>query len=113
MGLSIEGHHLSLNFVMQGNKILDSTPQFFATNPAELKDDYLPGTRKGLRVLKRKSRRIWFVGQSGCEQKKQATHSGDVPQEIRAAGEPQPPLGDAAGLSAAKLKPEQKEMLKA
>ncbi|MEM8732902.1 MAG: DUF3500 domain-containing protein, partial [Planctomycetota bacterium] len=33
-GLSIEGHHLSLNFAFEGWKVLDSTPQFFAANPA-------------------------------------------------------------------------------
>ncbi len=31
-GVSIEGHHLSLNFVLEGGKIVDSTPQFFASN---------------------------------------------------------------------------------
>ncbi len=99
---------------MQGNKILDSTPQFFATNPAELKDDYLPGYEKGLRVLKEEEQTAFdFLASLDAEQKKQAMLPGDVPQEIRAAGEPQPPLGDAVGLSAAKLKPEQKELLKA
>ena len=36
-GLSFEGHHLSLNFVVEGDEVVSSTPQFFATNPAELK----------------------------------------------------------------------------
>lgn len=113
-GVSVEGHHLSLNFVLQGNKIVDSTPQFFATNPAELKDDYLPGYEKGLRVL-REEEQAGFDLLAGldADQKKQAMLPGDLPQEIRGAGEPQPPTGEAMGLSASKMKPEQKELLKA
>ncbi len=53
-GLSIEGHHLSLNFVMQGDKVVDSTPQFFATNPAELKDNYGEGLRKACKFCAKK-----------------------------------------------------------
>ncbi len=30
-GLSIEGHHVSLNFVIKDNAIVESNPQFFAT----------------------------------------------------------------------------------
>ncbi len=113
-GVSVEGHHLSLNFVLQGNKIIDSTPQFFATNPAELKEDYLPGYAKGLRVLLEEEQTGFdLLASLDAEQKKQATLPGDLPQEIRGAGEPQPPTGEAVGLSAAKMKPEQKEMLKA
>ncbi len=112
-GLSVEGHHLSLNFVMQGNKIVDSTPQFFATNPAELKEDYLPGYEKGLRVLRDEEQTGFdLLASLDAEQKKQATMAGDLPQEIRGAGEPQPPTGELVGLSAAKMKPEQKELLK-
>ncbi len=113
-GVSVEGHHLSLNFVMQGNKIVDSTPQFFATNPAELKEDYLPGYAKGLRVLKEEEQTGFdLLASLDAEQKKQATLPGELPQEIRGAGEPQPPSSESVGLAAAKMKPEQKEMLKA
>ena len=38
-GLSFEGHHLSLNFVCRDGKLVDSTPQFFAANPATIMDD--------------------------------------------------------------------------
>ncbi len=55
-GLSIEGHHCPLNFSLQGDKIVDSTPQFFATNPAELKAGYGEGFDEGLRVIREKRR---------------------------------------------------------
>ncbi len=112
-GLSIEGHHLSLNFVMQGDKIVDSTPQFFATNPAELKDDYGAGFEKGLRVL-REEESIAFdlLGKLNADQKKAVKLSGDTPKEIRAPSEAQPPQTPAEGLTAGKMDAAQKEMLR-
>ena len=34
-GFSFEGHHLSLNFVVDKNKVISSTPAFFAANRRE------------------------------------------------------------------------------
>lgn len=113
-GLSIEGHHLSLNFVMRGNKIVDSTPQFFASNPAELKDDYGPEFPKGLRVLQDEEQLAFeLLASLDATQRTAATLPGSVPKEIRGAGEPQPPTDAAAGLSASKMNDGQKEKLKA
>lgn len=112
-GLSIEGHHLSLNFVMEGNKIVDSTPQFYATNPAELKEDFSEELKKGLSVL-RSEEQLGFalVRSLDDEQFSKAKLPGDVPSEIRAAGEPQPPTERLSGIVAADLNAEQKEALK-
>ncbi len=46
-GWRVEGHHLSLNFTMDGKQVVAATPAFFGANPAEVKD----GPRKGLRIL--------------------------------------------------------------
>jgi hypothetical protein len=46
-GWRVEGHHLSLNFVIDRGKIVASTPAFFGANPAEIKD----GPMKGKRTL--------------------------------------------------------------
>src|SRR5262249_34394211 len=46
-GWRIEGHHLSLNFTLDGGKVVGSTPAFFGANPATVKD----GSQKGLRTL--------------------------------------------------------------
>jgi Protein of unknown function (DUF3500) len=113
-GLSIEGHHLSLNFVMQGNKIVDSTPQFFASNPAEVKEDHGTGHAKGLRVLKDEEVLAFeLLASLDADGRKTATLPGDVPKEIRGAGEPQPSIEPAAGLPASKMNAAQKEKLKA
>ncbi|MFM8802400.1 MAG: DUF3500 domain-containing protein, partial [Planctomycetia bacterium] len=49
--ISIEGHHLSLNFTVRDGRIVDSTPQFMGANPAVVKKQ-LPGLpAAGTRVL--------------------------------------------------------------
>ncbi|MEZ6067043.1 MAG: DUF3500 domain-containing protein [Planctomycetaceae bacterium] len=34
-GLNVEGHHLSLNFVIEGDRVISNTPQCMCTNPAQ------------------------------------------------------------------------------
>jgi hypothetical protein len=51
-GLSIEGHHLSLNFVVKDGEVISSTPAFFAANPATVKNKVEGGLPEGTRVLK-------------------------------------------------------------
>jgi hypothetical protein len=46
-GWRVEGHHLSLNFTLDGGRLIAATPFFFGANPAEVK----AGPRKGLRTL--------------------------------------------------------------
>jgi hypothetical protein len=45
-GWRVEGHHVSLHLTVVNGKIA-SSPQFFGSNPAEVKD----GPKKGLRIL--------------------------------------------------------------
>ena len=112
-GLSIEGHHLSLNFVMQGDKIVDSTPQFFATNPAELKDNYGQGFEKGLRVLRDEETLAFeLLGSLNASQRSAAMIPGATPGEIRGANEPQPPQTAAVGVAASSLDAKQKDILR-
>lgn len=46
-GWRVEGHHLSLHFTVVNGEAVASTPAFFGSNPAEVRE----GPRKGLRVL--------------------------------------------------------------
>jgi hypothetical protein len=48
-GFRVEGHHLTLNFTINGGKVVAHTPHFMGTNPAEVRT----GPRTGLRVLSR------------------------------------------------------------
>jgi hypothetical protein len=46
-GWRFEGHHLSLNFTLAGDRMALDTPSFFGANPATV----MKGSRKGLRAL--------------------------------------------------------------
>jgi hypothetical protein len=47
-GWRVEGHHVSLHFVIANNAAVASTPSFFGSNPAQVREE---GPKKGLRVL--------------------------------------------------------------
>jgi hypothetical protein len=46
-GWRVEGHHLSLNFTLDGTRVVGASPAFFGANPARVN----AGNRKGLRTL--------------------------------------------------------------
>ncbi len=46
-GWRIEGHHVSLHFSVVNGTLVASTPTFFGSNPAEVRE----GPKKGLRIL--------------------------------------------------------------
>ena len=49
--VSIEGHHLSFNFLIRDGAVVDSTPQFMGANPAEVKTTFAGLPDRGHRVL--------------------------------------------------------------
>ncbi len=112
-GLSIEGHHLSLNFVFQGDAFVSSTPTFFATNPAELKDT-VGETLVGTRVLAAEELLAFsLVHLLTPKQRDKAVIADQALQEIRAAGEKQPPQDPASGLDFAAMNSQQRQTLRA
>lgn len=112
-GLSIEGHHLSLNFAAEGNRLVGTTPQFFASNPAVLKDSYGEKFPKGMEVLKAEQE-LAFQLVNSLDQQQLATAMlpGETPSEIRGAGEPQPPTDAPRGIAASEFSDEQLATLK-
>ena len=46
-GWRVEGHHVSLHFTVVNGNLVASTPSFFGSNPAEVRE----GPKKGLRIL--------------------------------------------------------------
>lgn len=112
-GLSIEGHHLSLNFVFQGNRIIDSTPQFFAANPAKVMTGH-EGFPEGHEILKPEQQLGFQLVRSLSEsQLEKAILPGETPSEIYTAGTPQPTLPHPfRGIPAAEMTEAQKETLK-
>lgn len=111
-GLSFEGHHLSLNFVFQGGKIVDSTPQFMAANPAKIASAY-DGFPEGTQVLEAEQQLAFQLLESLNEtQRSQALLPDEPPSELINAGKPQPIRNTAAGISAGALSEPQQETLK-
>jgi len=113
-GFSVEGHHLSFNFVIKDGVLASTTPTFFGVNPAENRTDIGGGPAKGHRVLaKEEDLGFQLVNSLTDELKKQATIAEKAPADIRAAGTTQAPDYAADGISASKLTADQKEILHA
>ena len=106
--LSVEGHHLSLNFVVRDGQVVDSTPQFFGANPAEVRARFAGLPEPGFRVLGTEELLGFELVRSlDAGQKAKGIVAPEAPKDIRAAGETQSPKEPAKGIPAAELKPEQ------
>jgi len=112
-GLSVEGHHLSLNFVIEGDRVVSSTPQVFSTNPAIVKTENKSGIPVGLRILDEEETLAFeLVNALNADQKKTAIFEQKALKEVRNAGVPQPPTDPAVGIAMSKLDAPQKKLLR-
>jgi hypothetical protein len=112
-GLSVEGHHLSLNFVVDKNQVISSTPTFFGCNPAMLLADYGPGFNKGLRVLADEEQPAFdLLHALNAEQRAKAVIAAKAPNDVRDAAKASPPQSPAEGIAASELTAEQAAILK-
>lgn len=103
-GLSVEGHHLSLNFVVDKNAVASSTPTFYGCNPGVLMADYGPEFKKGLRVLAKEEELAFeLLASLTPEQKKVAIVADKAPKDVRDAGSASPPLSAAEGLALSEM----------
>ena len=104
----VEGHHMAVNFTLDGKGNVAGTPTFFGANPAEVKD----GPRKGLRVLAAEedlAREL--VTALSEEQRKSAIFSTTAPREIITGSQRKvKPFGEE-GITAGQLTPAQNEIL--
>ena len=123
-GVSVEGHHLSINMTYQGDRIVDSTPQFFGVNPARLLRDFetpdplQEGAKtkytSGARLLLPEEQASYELLKSLSDpQRTLAVFDAECPADIQWAGEPQPKLDKPVGIPASSLQAEQKAKLKA
>jgi hypothetical protein len=112
-GLSVEGHHLSLNFVVDSGRVSATTPAFFGANPAEVKRDAGGGPKLGTRVLaKEEDLAFKLLGLLRDEQRKIAVIAEQAPRDIRAAGEAQAPDAKPQGLRIKDMTAEQASVLR-
>jgi hypothetical protein len=112
-GLSIEGHHLSLNFVVEGNKVVSSTPTLFAANPAVVRTKSSTKIDVGTRLLTDEEVLAFQLLETLTpDQKEKAIIASQPLSELRNAGEKEPPQADPAGLAAEAMSREQVNLLR-
>lgn len=113
-GLSIEGHHLSLNFVVKDGKLSSFTPSFFGANPAIVHSHVEGGAPVGTRILdKEEVLAFELLASLDAEQRKSAVLAAEAPKDVRSAGEVLPPQTAPEGLSGKQLNPAQLKTLEA
>ena len=108
-GWRIEGHHLSLNFVVDHSKIVSATPAFFGANPAEVKS---PHARSGLRTLAAEedlARQLLHA--LGADERRVAVIADKPSGDVRSANAAQPPTDGPVGLAASKMSEAQVDLL--
>jgi hypothetical protein len=107
-GWRLEGHHMSVNVTMDKGKFAASTPTFFGSNPAEVRD----GPRKGLRALApEEDLARELLATFDADQKKAAILPGAPPTEIVTGNTRQAQIAAASGLPGSRLNAKQKDML--
>lgn len=107
-GLRYEGHHLAFNWTFVGGSGVASSPQFFGTNPAEVRS----GNKMGLRVLEvEEDLARGLVTSLNQAQAAAAILEMDVPRDIFTAAEKEITALDDVGVSYAMLDPAQQGVL--
>ncbi|MEI7852692.1 MAG: DUF3500 domain-containing protein [Planctomycetota bacterium] len=104
-GWRFEGHHLSLNFVIEGNKVVSATPSFFGANPALV----LNGDKKGLRTLPETEDFAKKLISSLSEDQKKVAFTDKLFSEIEQGKSLAPTF--SKGLESGALNPEQKKIV--
>ena len=107
-GWRVEGHHVSLNFTIVNGTMVAATPQFFGSNPAEVR----AGPKKGLRILAEEedSARALLLALDQTQRTKaviNTTAPNDIVTNNLVKIDPLAP----AGVSAAELQPSQRDLL--
>jgi hypothetical protein len=108
-GWRVEGHHLSLNYVIEDGEVIATTPEFFGANPGTI--DAGPG--RTIRVLGPEediARQILKL--CSKEQLEVAWRDPVAPKDIRGGGVAQPETTAPVGLAYAKMSPDQQKLLK-
>jgi hypothetical protein len=104
-GLRVEGHHLSLNFALEGTEVVSATPFFYGSNPATI----VGGPKKGKRPLEASEQLAFdLVNALDADQKKTALQEKAFP-EVKPTITPK--VDTPVGLAAAKMTAPQKGIL--
>ena len=111
-GLSVEGHHLSLNFVVEQGQVVSSTPQFLGANPATIKTAGA-GFERGQRVLGNQEQLGFdLLALLDGDRRTQAVIAAEAPAELRGPADAQPPTEAAQGLAVEAMTLPQQKLLR-
>lgn len=106
--LRYEGHHLAFNWTFVRGLGIASSPQFFGSNPAEVRS----GSQAGLRVLAAEEDIARELVESlSAEQASEAILNTEAPRDIITGADVDISRFDAAGIAATDLNPAQQELL--
>jgi hypothetical protein len=107
-GWRVEGHHVSLHFLVVNGTMVASSPTFFGSNPAEVRE----GPKKGLRILaaEEDSARALFVALAPAQQK-QALINVEAPGDIVTTNKVQIDPLSPTGIAASALDGKQRDLL--
>lgn len=107
-GWRFEGHHLSLNFTLAGDRMAADAPSFFGANPASV----ARGSRMGLRALGAEHDAGWALLESlGEAQRREAVFEARTYGDIVTGNKDKVEPLAAAGIAGAKLDAKQRAAL--
>ena len=107
-GWRVEGHHISLNYSLWGERLISLTPFFFGANPAEVRE----GPKRGLRILDDREALGWELIRSLDDaQRDEAVIYAEAPWDILTYNASQVSLPPAEGLAAAAMTEAQRDLL--
>lgn len=107
-GWRVEGHHVSLHFDVADGTAIASSPTFFGSNPAEVRE----GPRKGLRLLRDEEDTARALLESlDDEQRKSAIIADVAPREIITLNAPTVDPLAPAGIEASAMTEHQRAVL--
>ena len=107
-GMRFEGHHLSLHWTVVNGTSVATTPQFFGSNPAEVRQ----GPKKGTRVLHaEEDLGRALVTELSDAQRATAVVAEKAPDDILTTNTRKAAIQENAGLGYADMSPKQRGML--
>jgi hypothetical protein len=107
-GWRVEGHHISLNYVIKDGKVVSTTPEFFGANPGTID----AGVGRTLRVLAAEedlARQILKL--CSPEQESVAWIDKQAPNDLRGANVTQPDTTAPVGLPVSRMSGAQKKLM--
>jgi hypothetical protein len=107
-GWRVEGHHVSLHFSVVNGTLVASTPSFFGSNPAEVRE----GPKKGLRILgAEEDAARALLGALDASQREKAVVEQTAPSDMLTVANVDIKPLSPAGLTSDAMTPAQRDLL--